>query len=109
MDQDRTKPGAEITDVVSGKPADEAGLKKGDVILSIDGVEIENAFTLRFEVGRRRAGDKVKLLVRRGDEESTFEATLAARPKGGAARGAGEKLPVPMPGPKGRPKRGEDR
>lgn len=103
MDQDRTKPGAKVTQVLPKTGAAKAGLKKGDIVLSIDGEEVKNAFTLRFEIGRRRAGDKVRLKVQRGGETFDIEAELGARPKPQANRG---KLPVRMPGQK--PDRNKD-
>jgi S1-C subfamily serine protease len=104
-DQDRTEPGARITDVAPEKAAAKAGLKKGDVILAIDGRDVDNGFTLRFEIGRRRAGDSVTLRVRRGAETLEVAAKLGRRPKPAVVR---DKIPVPMPGPGGKqPKPGK--
>jgi len=104
-DQDSAAPGARITEVTPGKAAAKAGLQKDDVILAIDGRDVKNAFTLRFEIGRRRAGDSVTLRVRRGEQTMEITAKLGRRPKAATVR---EKLPVPMPGPGGKkPRRGE--
>ena len=100
MDQDNPKPGAHVTEVAEEGPAAKAGLKKGDVVTAIDGEPVKNAFTLRFALGRRRAGDKAKLTVRRGEETLELEATLGERMAPTTTR---ERLPVPMPG---EPKRG---
>jgi S1-C subfamily serine protease len=81
--------------VTPEKAAAKAGLKKDDVILAIDGREVDNAFTLRFEIGRRRAGDSVTLRVRRGQKTLEIVAELGRRPKPAVVR---EKIPVPMPG-----------
>jgi len=94
-DQDRTEPGAQVKEVTPEKAAAKAGIKKGDVILAIDGREVKNAFTLRFEIGRRRAGDPVTLRVRRGQKTLEFTAKLGRRPKPAVVR---DKIPVPMPG-----------
>jgi S1-C subfamily serine protease len=94
-DQDRTQPGARVTEVTPEKAAAKAGVRKGDVILAIDGREVDNAFTLRFEIGRRRAGDSVKLHIRRGQETLELTAKLSRRPKPAVVR---DKIPVPMPG-----------
>jgi serine protease Do len=105
IDRDRTASGARLTEVAPEQPADKAGLEKDDVILTVDGREVDNAFALRFEIGRRRAGDSVTLKVRRGQQTLEIAATLGRRPKAAVAR---EKLPVPMPGPGGRkPRPGE--
>ena len=97
--QDRTQPGAAVTDVVPGAAAAKAGIKKGDVILEVDGVKVTNTFTLRFEIGRRRAGDKLALLIERKGEKLQIEAELSERPQQKAAE---DRIPIPMPGPRGK-------
>jgi len=96
MDQDRAQAGARITEVVKGHAAEKAGLRKNDVVLSIDGEKVRNAFTLRFAIGRRRAGDKAKLKVQRGDETLEVEVVFGVRPKRQPKKK--DKVPVPMPG-----------
>jgi serine protease Do len=106
-DQDRTEPGARITKVEAGHAAEKAGLQADDIILEIDGHKVCNVFSLRFEIGRRRAGDTVKLLIQRGEEKLQKELELGARPT--RAPGGKDKLPIPMPGPDGkRGKRNKD-
>ncbi len=105
MNQDRTKPGALVTKAVEGMPAAKAGLKDGDVILEIDGKQVLNSFTLRFAVGRRRAGDEVKLVVLRGEERVELTVTLGKRPK----RENVGKIPIPMPDGRRRPGRDRDK
>ncbi len=96
MDEERTEEGARVVDVVADQPAAKAGVAKDDVVLAIDGQKVRNSFALRFEIGRRRAGDTVKLTVKRGNETKDIEATLGPRPKD---VGSDERLPVPLPGP----------
>jgi len=106
-DQDRPGPGALVNEVVPDTAAAKAGIQKGDVILAVDGVPVPHAFGLRFEVGRRRAGDKVKLRISRDGKEIELLAELDKRPEGDQSE---EKIPVPMPGPDGKapqPKEGE--
>lgn len=74
--------GAIIMDVVKNGPAETAGLKKGDIIISLDGEKIETADDLVVRVMRHNVGDKVKVTVARGDQKLTLEVTLAERPKG---------------------------
>jgi len=105
-DQERTEPGARITQVAPEQGAAKAGLLKDDVVLKVDDRDVRNAFTLRFEVGRRRAGDPVRLLVRRGDKTFEVEATLGRRPQGAAEDD--EKIPVPMPGTPEKDKKKDD-
>ena len=106
-DQDRPGPGALVNEIVPDTAAAKAGLQKGDVILAVDGVQVPHAFGLRFEIGRRRSGDKVKLTVGREGKEIELEAELDRRPQ---AQVADEKLPIPMPSPDGKkpePKEGK--
>jgi S1-C subfamily serine protease len=95
-DQDRPGPGALVTEIVPDSAAAKAGLRKGDVILAIDGDAIPHAFALRFELGRRRAGDKVKIKVSRDGKEIELEAQLDRRTP---EQVAAEKMPVPLPNP----------
>jgi serine protease Do len=59
----KTDKGAVVADVVSGSPADKAGIKRGDVITSVDGAEIKDPQDLVFQIRKRMAGDKVNLEV----------------------------------------------
>lgn len=74
--------GALVTSVSPEGPAEAAGVQEGDVILSLDGVEInaQNAFSeVLFE---HSPGDTVEATIQRGDEQITLEVTLAERPEG---------------------------
>ena len=68
--------GAYVAGVVEGGSASEAGIRKGDVILDIDGVKINDNATLSEQIGRRRPNDKVKLSVKRDGAVKQFEVTL---------------------------------
>jgi len=97
MDQDRSEAGAKILQVLDGHAAAKAGVKKGDIVVSIDGEPVKNAFTLRFAIGRSRAGDTATLRVKRGDEELDLTVTFGKRPEQAPPGG---KIPKParMPG-----------
>ena len=58
--------GARVTGVVPGGPGQAAGLVAGDVIVSVDGVEVGSAADLVLEVGRHRRGEKGTIEVLRG-------------------------------------------
>lgn len=49
-------------------PSGKSGLKVGDIILSIDGVEIDKMIELREFIYSKKPGDMVKLKVQNGDE-----------------------------------------
>ncbi|HZL89764.1 MAG TPA: trypsin-like peptidase domain-containing protein [Pirellulaceae bacterium] len=72
--------GAIIQQVLAGSPAEKAGLKVGDDIVSVGGTRIIDVGHLSVVIGRYVAGDKVELVVLRGEEELTVSAELAVAP-----------------------------
>jgi WD40 repeat protein len=86
--------GAKIIDVIPGAPAVAAGLQPGDVIATLDGVEVENVDGLTAALTAKGASAAIKLRLMRDGKEKTVTATLGARP-GGLAAGA-EKAPQLM-------------
>ena len=64
--------------VVSGGPADKAGIEPGDVITKIDGTAIDEKTSLTSLLGKHKVGDSIKITVQRGDEVKTMSVTLAA-------------------------------
>ena len=80
------KSGVTIANVVSGSPAEEAGLKVGDTIVSVDGRLVKNGDELVGDISSRRPGSKAKIgYVRNGKEEGTT-VTIANRAKLFASR-----------------------
>jgi serine protease Do len=69
-----------ISIVTKGSAADKAGLKPGDIVLSIAGQKMTNAQKLVQTIQRYKVGSSVVLKVRRGEEEKDFKATLEKRP-----------------------------
>ncbi len=62
--------GALVAQVIEDSPAEEAGLRPGDVIVEYEGEEIDLSSELPHLVGRTKVGNKAKLLViRDGDKE----------------------------------------
>src|SRR5437016_13829887 len=53
--------GVTISNVVAGSPADRAGLKVGDTIISVDGKPIKNGDELVADIASRKPGQKVNL------------------------------------------------
>ncbi len=68
--------GAIINEVLEKSPADKAGLKPGDIVLSVDGKRIRNAGDLRNRVGLLPIGQKVKMTVLRNGKEKRFTITV---------------------------------
>jgi S1-C subfamily serine protease len=68
--------------VVPGSAAEEAGLEIGDVIVSIDGDDIEQATEVRAAIIDREPGDEVELGIEREGDEESLEVTLGRRGDG---------------------------
>jgi Do/DeqQ family serine protease len=75
-----TPSGALVADVWPGGPADRAGVKQGDVIVSVEGQPVVDAATLNYAVGTRRPGDTVSVGVRRGGKVQTMTVRAEAPP-----------------------------
>jgi serine protease Do len=58
--------GLVVTNVEEGSPADEAGLRRGDVIVEVNQKKVDNLRDYRAALGRVGGADSVLLLVRRG-------------------------------------------
>jgi len=74
--------GAIVADVTPGKPGDQAGLKTGDVIVKINGEEVQDSNDLTMKVTGHAPGDTVTLDVIRDGKPMTIKVTLAQRPNG---------------------------
>ena len=53
--------GIAVVSVESGSPADKAGLKKGDIIVSLDGEDTGSLAEFRYELYKHNVGDKVEV------------------------------------------------
>ena len=77
-----TRAGAKVTAgtsgsaVVSGSPADKAGLKVGDVIVAYDGNAVSSTYSLLGYVRASALNDKVPLTIVRGGKTMDVEVTL---------------------------------
>ncbi|MBA4397869.1 MAG: peptidase [Syntrophus sp. (in: bacteria)] len=71
--------GALISEVFKGDPADQAGLRTGDVILEVNGKSINDTHQLLIMIASFHVGDKVNVKVSRDGQEKTFQVTVAER------------------------------
>jgi putative serine protease PepD len=62
--------------LVKGGPAEQAGLKPGDIITAFDGTPVGSPTDLLALIRSRSPGDKVKITYQRGGKQSTVEVTL---------------------------------
>jgi serine protease Do len=77
--------GALVAEVVPGAPAEKAGLKSGDVVVSFDGKSIRDSHHLKMEVGKLAPGQSVKLKILRGGKAQEVEVKLQELPSAGLA------------------------
>ena len=68
--------GAVVVGLEDNYPASKAGLQKGDVIIEMDGVEIEDSSHLRYVLCKHNINDKIKLTVMRGKTKKEIELIL---------------------------------
>lgn len=73
---DESDDGPKIVKVFPKSGAQEAGLKKGDFVLSVDGKRTKNRQALIRQIRKRKVGDLVKIKVKRDDEELELSAEL---------------------------------
>jgi serine protease Do len=73
--------GAMIDEVFSGGPAAHAGLKSGDVVLSINGREVQDAAALRYRLATVPVGAEANLTVLRRGERLNLAAKLIEPPE----------------------------
>ena len=71
--------GIYVADVVKGGPADKAGLKVGDRIVSIDGTEVAQKTDLGTIIQQHSAGDTLSITVARGGQMQTVSLTLGEK------------------------------
>jgi S1-C subfamily serine protease len=84
--------GASVTSVAAGGPAEAAGLKQGDLVVSFDGTRIDPSHQLADLVAAKKAGDVVTLSVRSPGQPQArdVKVTLGKSPdKGGTWLGIG--------------------
>jgi serine protease Do len=78
--------GITVSTVVAGSPADQAGLKVGDTITSVDGKKVTKGTELVSDIASRKPGSKVSLAFIRNGKPQETTVTIADRAKLFAAR-----------------------
>ncbi|HYA93269.1 MAG TPA: Do family serine endopeptidase [Thermodesulfobacteriota bacterium] len=83
----KEKEGALISQVYSGSPAEQVGLKVGDVVIEVDGVKIKSTQDVVREVLKKKVGQKVNFVVLREGKRTQVSVTTAQMPEKIGERG----------------------
>jgi S1-C subfamily serine protease len=81
LKQLKIESGVLVREVIADSPASEAGLKEGDIILSIDGEELASPDDLQRAIGGRKPGAESKLMILRKGKTLEKRIILVARKK----------------------------
>ena len=73
--------GVLIKDVYPGGPLANAGVKSGEVVLAVDGAEVDDMQALNYRIATHRPGDKVKVAIGSGKATRTVTVALALPPE----------------------------
>ncbi len=71
--------GVYVQAVEKGSPAAKGGLEKGDKILKVNDVEVENSSFFKFELYKYDIGDKIDITIERDGKEKTLTITLGSK------------------------------
>ncbi|MBO7313495.1 MAG: trypsin-like peptidase domain-containing protein [Alistipes sp.] len=71
--------GIYVASVAEDGAASKAGIRKGDVITKVGGVEVNDSAIFLEQIGKRRPGDEVDIELRRGDKSIKTNVTLQNR------------------------------
>lgn len=85
--------GAIVTDVITGSPAEKAGIRRGDVILKINGATVKDNRDLSRRIAALQAGQTATFTIWRDAKTLTISVTVAKRERTAEAE-------IPATGPK---------
>ena len=87
--------GVLVTSVTPDGPADQAGVKAGDVLLAIDGERMRDQTQLKSRIGATAPETRVNLRILRKKREKTIAVTLGQLTEGAIAAATGQTEPTP--------------
>jgi putative serine protease PepD len=73
--------GALVREATAGGPAAQAGLRAGDLIVSVGGADVRDPDDVAAAIQDRRPGERVTLEIERGGDRRTLDVELAVRPE----------------------------
>ncbi|MCF8358434.1 MAG: Do family serine endopeptidase [Prolixibacteraceae bacterium] len=68
--------GVYVAGVEEDGAAKDAGIKEGDVIISVDGIKVNTSSELQEQIGKHSPGDEVEVLIKRNNKKKLFNVTL---------------------------------
>lgn len=71
--------GVRLSDVTAGSPAERAGLRKGDIVVELEGTAVTDLQSYSDALYAHRPGDEVTIVVLRDGERVSVRATLGTR------------------------------
>ena len=77
----RLPEGAFVNAVFPDSPASAAGVKRGDIILKLDGEQINESYSVARAISKKKVGDKIEMEVDRGGELQNFIIELKEAPE----------------------------
>lgn len=77
--------GVKLADVRAGSPAEKGGIRKGDIIVSMAGVTVNNLYDMTFVLRGHKPGETIDVTVLRDDKPVDVRVTLARRGDDAAA------------------------
>lgn len=77
LETESSQTGAKISSVVSGSPAEKAGLQKGDIIVSLNGKKIQDHLMFHRMLGLLRAGTRATFGIKRNNKKTQIDVILA--------------------------------
>lgn len=92
--------GVLIEETVGGSPADDAGLRANDILVSINGSRLTGPSELRVQLQKYKEGDEVSLVYMRGGKERTASVKLADSDSGEDFNWSWGGTPVPPMAPR---------
>jgi serine protease Do len=80
-EQEDLENGVFVAVVLPGSAAEETGIRRGDIIVSLDGLEVESTYGFSFQIASHHPGDTVELVLLRGDTLLSETVQFQQRPE----------------------------
>ncbi|MEW5815682.1 MAG: PDZ domain-containing protein [Spirochaetota bacterium] len=78
-ESDPTEKGLVIVHVFPDSPAEKAGIKRGDILIQVEGQEVNTVFEVRKILSERKAGGEISMLVQHGEDMKKVSLRLEDR------------------------------